>query len=311
MAYQREFKNLIENVVDKYLDSDDDSCSQESVNIEENKKTAMIQEIRQKFFQEILPDVKKELLKTVHTIMNEMGSAFTIKLSTFEENMIKQNKTICLLAKKLEKCESELPASTETPLAPDQKLDNEKVINADTLLNKIRKKIRFEEERYFFSTMLVKGFNNKNIRARNRYDKLAAEKVLETMDSAGDWVYQATMVLFNKDYTNVRLTFSSPKMCENVVKHLSICSADIKRRDGIVPFSFSALVPPKYNNQKKILFNMGSKLKISGKIFKFTFISRRGQLGIRCYTRGQKSQIILYNEVVGRESEENDIFPND
>ena len=100
-------------------------------------------------------------------------------------------------------------------------------------------------------------------------------------------------------------------MCENVVKHLSICAADIKRRDGIVPFCFSALIPPKYKNQKKILFNKGAKLKSSGKIFKFTFISRHGQLGIRCYTRGQKSQIILYNEVVGRESEENDIFLND
>ena len=77
--------------------------------------------------------------------------------------------------------------------------------------------------------MLVTGFNNKNIRARNRYDRLAAEKVLETMDGAGDWVFQAKMVLFNKDFTNVRLTFSSPTMCENAVKHLSICAADIKR----------------------------------------------------------------------------------
>ena len=278
------------------LDSDDDSSEDVS---SERSNEEIIQDIRQRFFQEILPDVKKELMKTVDNIIDKMESAMSLRLSSLEDQFKKQTQTLCRLEEKLNEYEPMITTND----------DNEKQNISYELLKKIKKKIEFEEERYYASTLQIRGFQN--IKARNRFDRNAAASVLKIMDCTS-WVDEAQLVLFSKDFSNLRLTFSSPAMCENAVKSLSISASLIKRReDSVVPLVFSALIHPKYHEQKKILFNHGAQLKREGHIFKFNFMTRRGQLGIRCHTRGQQNKILLYSEVLSMDSGENDMNIND
>ena len=152
---------------------------------------------------------------------------------------------------------------------------------------------RLEEERLRMEddatmrTIILRGFRNptgRNIRlqARNVLAGIGCEDVLHTTQK----------IQFSNNNQVLRLTFPTAISTQDATSWFAQSIKQIKEAGRDPGISFTVLTPPRFAPQRRILAEMGHRMKRRGEISRYQFVIKQGNLWMKVSKQGQASRLI-------------------
>ena len=153
-------------------------------------------------------------------------------------------------------------------------------------VTQITKQQKANDDTYFFSTVSIKGFSPTELQGRSQ--RRAVECILDALDCSS-LVREADKVSATRE--SIRLTFKNPGQARWAISQLAGASAWVRNRGHNTTLRFSQLTPPRFGEQRKILFDKARAMKNDGTIDRFFFASIGDQLVLKA-VKGDQLSII-------------------
>ena len=131
--------------------------------------------------------------------------------------------------------------------------------------------VKRDEEQYCMSTIQLRGFyppTNTGIRSRS-----AAASIL-CMMGAEDVLNKFTSVHFKDNVSKHRLTFTNSIVCLRNLSYLNESRRFCINNGETPPYKSSQLTPPRFEEQRKQLFDKAFEIRNEGVVFRHVFIIR-------------------------------------
>ena len=160
-----------------------------------------------------------------------------------------------------------------------------------------------EDDHYFLSTIQLKGFSPP-VNAY-RKDRNAAREILKLTGSE-DILASVKIVKFSENFSSLRLTFDDPFACHDAKASLSFASSQILSNGQSPGFKYTILTPPRFHEQRSVLFKKAMEMKSRGEIGRFSFLVRNDLLCVRLSKRGQRDVILPFRQPAPDQMETDD-----
>ena len=172
------------------------------------------------------------------------------------------------------------------------------------LFDRLKKKAQKEDDSYYMSTVVFRGFNPQVVSQNTHGIRSSARAVLAIIGSE-DVIGFTSRIAFSNDNTKMRLTFNYTNDYLTAVHHLSKSIKQIKNAGQTPGILFSTLTPPRFNRERGILQKIADEMKRDGQIIRYSFVLSRNELCLKVSKQGQRDTIIH----VPAETEDMDVSP--
>ena len=152
---------------------------------------------------------------------------------------------------------------------------------------------RLEEERFkskddaTMRTIILRGFRNPTggtIRAQER-------NVLATI-GCEDVLHTTQKIQFSNNNQILRLTFPTAIATQDATSWFAQSIKQIRDAGRDPGISFNVLTPPHFAHQRRILAEIGHRMKSRGEISRYQFVIKEGELWMKVSKQGQASRLI-------------------
>lgn len=158
-------------------------------------------------------------------------------------------------------------------------------------IDRIKKRMQKEDDRYYMSTLVIKGFNPEVVTQNNYGARSTARAVLRIIGSE-DVIGFTSKISFKNDNTKMRLTYDHPNDYQAAIHHLSRSIKQIKDAGHNPGILFSTLSPPRFQRERDILQKIAEDMKRDGQIDRFCFVLAKNKLCLKVSKRGQRDSLI-------------------
>ena len=186
------------------------------------------------------------------------------------------------------------PANMDAPPTPASVTPAASASNSLTEdeCKRLRLMAKRDEEGYYMSTLQLRGFYPPtNISKGSRG---AAAGILRMM-GVEDVLTDVVAVLFKDNNTKLRLTFFNTATCLKNLSYLNSSSRFCISNGESPPFKYSQLTPPRYEEQRKQLFDKAFAMRDQGITFRHVFVIRNDSLCLRISKKGERDTFISYS----------------
>ena len=174
------------------------------------------------------------------------------------------------------------PASSNSAITASNSLSEDEC-------KRLRMIAKRDEEGYYMSTLQFRGFYPPtNISKGNRG---AAAAILRMM-GVEDLLTDVVAVHFKDNNTKLRLTFINTPTCLRNLSYLNGASRYCINNGESPPFKYSQLTPPRFEDQRKKLFDMAFEMRDQGIIFRQVFVIRNDSLCLRISKKGERDTFL-------------------
>ena len=181
--------------------------------------------------------------------------------------------------------------STQAPLLQAilqrvEQLENQSSQQKITIERLEEERLRMEDDATM-RTIILRGFRNpagRNIRqqARNVLAGIGCEDVL----------HSTQRIQFSNNNQILRLTFPTAISTQDAISWFASSIRQIKEAGRDPGISFTVLTPPRFAPQRRILAEMGHRMKRQGEISRYQFVIKQGNLWMKVSKQGQESRLI-------------------
>ena len=158
------------------------------------------------------------------------------------------------------------------------------------MIDRYKKQTQKEDDRYFMSTLSIKGFSP-DVISQNNNVRASARAVLRIIGSE-DIIGSTSKISFKNDNTRMRLTYDHPNDFRAAIHHLSKSIKQIRDAGHTPGILFSTLTPPRFNREREILQKKAEEMKRDGQITRYFFVLIKNALCIKVSKPGQRDSII-------------------
>jgi predicted nucleic-acid-binding Zn-ribbon protein len=173
----------------------------------------------------------------------------------------------------------------------------------DEMIDRFKKQAQRDDDRYFMSTLSIKGFRPDVVGHNMRQ---SARDVLRIIGSE-DLIGSVNKISFKSGNTRMRITFDHPNDLNTAIHKLAKSIKQIKDNGQTPGITFSTLTPPRFGRERDILHGMAEGMKRDGQISRYHYVMIRNQLCMKVSKPGQRDSILS----VPVEAEDMDVSDQD
>ena len=186
----------------------------------------------------------------------------------------------------------------QNPIFSNQLNDLHNRLPSQDQVKQIESELQFRSDKYFLSTISVKGYHRNEI--RDKPPRRAATDVLATINAQS---ILSTVQLISVKENSIRLTFNSMVEMKRGLSIAAGCIALIRRQGANTGLKFTQLTPPRLNQQRLNLFLKAKNMKNAGNLKYWHFAVSKGDLIIQATkTDGSRFHILQNGEPMDIES---------
>jgi hypothetical protein len=159
---------------------------------------------------------------------------------------------------------------------------------SEEMVNRFKKQAQREDDKYFMSTLSIKGFRPDVVGHNVRQ---SARNVLRIV-GAEDVISYTNKISFKSGNTRMRITFDHPNDLNAAIHTIAKSIKQIKDNGQNPGITFSTLTPPRFGRERDILHEMAEKMKREGQISRYHFVMIKNQLCMKLTKPGQRDSIL-------------------